>query len=305
MTSVIEKPIQKVIKEGIVMKYKIVSDSSCNLFSMEGQSFASVPMKILADNEYVDREGVDLPGMIQELKHHKGKSGSSCPNVGEWMDAFEDAEVVFGLTISKNLSGSYNSACNAAQAYMAEHPGRRVHILDSIAAGPAMAMFIKKLQQLITDGLDDSAILEKFREYQNHVHTLFCLESLTNLARNGRTSPAIAKLAGVLGIRVCGEAQNGKIALVAKPRGPRKAVEEMARLIQERGFHDGATLRIAHCFNPDSAKALRDLLQVRFPNARYIIETTTALCSYYAEYGGFIVGFEGAFNALNNNLAEA
>ena len=176
------------------MNYKIVSDSSSNHYAMDGQPYESVPMKIVAEKEYVDVQGLDVAAMTEDLKHHKGKSGSSCPNVGEWLAAFEDADVVFGITISRKLSGSYNAACHAAKDYMEEHPGRKVYILDSKSAGPAMAMYAQKALGLLREGMEHAAVWEALKEYQNHVHTLFCLESLTNLARHGRPHPAAAAL---------------------------------------------------------------------------------------------------------------
>ena len=286
------------------MKYKIVSDSSSNYYTMDGQPYESVPMKIVAQKEYVDVQGLDVAAMTEDLKHHKGKSGSSCPNVGEWLEAFGDADVVFGITISRKLSGSYNAACHAARDYMQEHPGRKVYILDSKSAGAAMAMFAEKALGLLREGMEHAAVWEALKEYQNHVHTLFCLESLTNLARNGRTSPAAAKLAGVLGIRVCGEAQDGEIAVVAKPRGAKKAIAAMEKLILERGLHEGSTVRISHCFNPQGAAELRDALLAKVSGLRCIIGPCTALCSFYAEQGGLIVGFEGSFNHVNSNLHD-
>ena len=285
------------------MKYRIVTDSSSNIMSMDSD-FAAVPMKIVADREYVDDASLDVADMVQALKNHKGKSSSSCPNVGEWLAAFEDADVVFGITISRKLSGSYNAACHAAKDYMEEHPGRKVYILDSKSAGPAMAMYAQKALGLLQEGMEHAAVWEALKEYQNHVHTLFCLESLTNLARNGRTSPAVAKLAGVLGIRVCGEAQDGEIAVVAKPRGAKKATAAMEKLILERGLHEGSTVRISHCFNPQGAAELRDALLAQVPGLHCIIEPCTALCSFYAELGGLIVGFEGSFNHVNSNLHD-
>lgn len=275
------------------MNYVVVSDSSCNVYSMAGEPFASVPMKVTVDREYVDRQGTDAYEPIEALRHFKGKASSSCPNVGEWLESFGDAELVFGVTISKHLSGSFNAACNAAHTYMEEHPGRRVYIVDSMAAGPAMAMYAEKLLRWLKEGMDEHQVLAKIEEYKNRVHTLFCLESLTNLARNGRVNPAIAKIAGVLGIRACGEGQEGRIGLVAKPRGAKKAIEEMAKLILERGFANDNVVRIAHCFNPEAAEQLKELLKGFAPNAKYIIEPATILCGFYAEYRGLIVGFEG------------
>lgn len=283
------------------MSYKVVSDSSCNILTSENPCFASVPMKIIAQREYVDAPGLDVAQMVEDLKNHKGKSGSSCPNVGEWLDAFGDADVVFGTTISGALSGSYSAARHAAETYMEEHPGRKVYILDSMATGPEQAMLNDRLLQLLESGLEPEVVWEQIRDYQNHTYTLFCLESLNNLARNGRVNPAVAKLAGVLGIRVCGEAKNGEVTPVHKARGPKKATQALADMIRERGFRDGGVLRVAHCFAQEQALALRDAVLAQFPNARFVLEPTTALCSYYAELGGLIIGFEGDYNTHNHN----
>ncbi len=283
------------------MQYKIVSDSSSNQFSMASIPFASVPMKVIAQKEYVDNAALDLAGMVEDLQNHKGKSGSSCPNVGEWLEAFEGADAVFGITITKYLSGSYNSAQQAAQTYMEENPGKQVFIFDSLSAGPEMAMLAEKLQELIGQGLDFETIKAQALEYHNHLHTLFCLESLTNLARNGRTSPAVAKIASVLGIRVCGDVKGGEITPIHKPRGPKKATQTLLELMKERGFQDGNWLRIAHCFGETAALALRDAVLAEFPNTKFTLEPTTALCSFYAEAGGLMIGFEGSFNAENDN----
>ena len=283
------------------MSYKVVSDSSCNILTGENPCFASVPMKIIAQREYVDAPGLDVAQMVEDLKNHKGKSGSSCPNVGEWLDAFGDADVVFGTTISSALSGSYSAARHAAETYMEEHPERKVYILDSMATGPEQAMLNDRLLQLLESGLEPEAVWEQIRDYQNHTYTLFCLESLNNLARNGRVNPAVAKLAGVLGIRVCGEAKNGEVTPVHKARDPKKATQALADMIRERGFRDGGVLRVAHCFAQEQALALRDAVLAQFPNARFVLEPTTALCSYYAELGGLIIGFEGDYNTHNHN----
>ena len=108
------------------MNYKMVSDSSSNVLTMDSPHYASVPMKVRGDKEYVDDISLDLADMVEGLKNHKGKSGSACPSVGEWLDAFGDADMIFCTTMSKGLSGSYNSACQAANTYMEENPGKLV-----------------------------------------------------------------------------------------------------------------------------------------------------------------------------------
>ena len=142
---------------------------------------------------------------------------------------------------------------------------------------------------------------EKVLDYHNHLHTLFCLESMNNLARNGRVNIAVAKIAGMLGIRVAGEAKGGQVAPVHKPRGLRKTTQMLVDMVKERGFRDGGYIRVAHCFAEEAAADFREALLAEFPHARFMLEPTTALCSYYAEVGGLIIGFEGAFNTHNDN----
>jgi DegV family protein with EDD domain len=284
------------------MSIKVVSDSSSNVFAVEGLNYTTVPMKVIAgEHEFIDTPDLDLQNMVQTLKEHKGKSGSSCPNMQEWLDAFQGDEDVFGLTISKNLSGSYNAAKQAA-AEFAENSGKKASVIDSLAAGPQQIMIAEKIKELIDAGYDFETVKEKALEYHNNTHILFCLESLTNLARNGRVNPAVAKIAGVLGMRVIGDVKGGQITPVHKPRGHKKAMQMLVEMMEERGIYDGALVRIAHCFGKQQAEDLKAAVLEKFPNCRFIIEPTTALCSFYAEAGGLMIGFEGGYNTNNNNI---
>lgn len=283
------------------MNFKIVSDSSSNVFELDSIPYISVPLKINAsEKEYIDNADLDLRGMVDDLKAYKGKSGSSCPNVQEWLDAYQGADCIFGVTISRHLSGSYNAAVQAGDVYMEEHPGAKVFIFDSMSAGPELALIIEKLKVLIKEGLDFEAIRDAVIEYHNRLHTLFCLQSMTNLARNGRVNPAVAKIASALNIRVIGDANCGQLAPTTKPRGDKKALQVLVDLILKKGLTDG-TIRIAHCFNPALAEELKTAVLAKRPDCNVIIEHTTALCSYYAEVGGLIIAWEGNYNPINNH----
>ena len=108
------------------MEYRIVSDSSSNCFHMDGISYTTVPLKIVTQaREYVDDENLDIKGMTDDLAVYHGKSGSACPGVGDWIDAFGDADRVFCITITRNLSGSYNSAMVAKETYESENPEKK------------------------------------------------------------------------------------------------------------------------------------------------------------------------------------
>ena len=284
------------------MSIQIVCDSSANILANQDKFYTAVPMKIIAgDREFVDNPQLEVQEMVDYLKAYKGKSGSSCPNVQDWLNAFGESQEVFGVTITKHLSGSYNAAQQAAEVHMEEHPGAKAYIFDSLSTGPELMMIVDKVRQLEAEGLDYDTIREQVLDYHNHCHTVFCLQSMNNLARNGRVHPAVAKIAGMLSIRVVGTAQGGEITPIHKPRGDKKAIQTMVEWMNEQGLHDGSLVRIAHCFNEAGAQALLEAVKAQYPSCRFIVEPTTALCSFYAEEGGLIVGFEGSYNEYNNN----
>lgn len=275
------------------MKIKIVADSSANMTALEGMDFASVPLKIVAgDREFVDAPGLDLEEMVRFLRGYKGTSGSSCPSVGEWIDAFGDADVVFGTAITSNLSGSYNASQIAKAEYEEANPGKKVYILDSLSAGPELELIVEKLGELVQAGLEPEVIWQEIQKYARHTHLLFSLESLKNLANNGRTSHAVAALAGILGLRLVGKASDeGTLEPMDKCRGEKKALNCIVEHMENTGYA-GGKVRISHCFNAAAANELASLIRKDFPDAQIKVGKCGALCSFYAERGGLLIGFE-------------
>ena len=91
---------------------RIVVDSSASLYALDGIDFAAVPLKIVTDErEYLDDGTLDAVEMATTLRTYKGKTSTSCPNIGDWLEAYEGADEIYAITITGTLSGS----CNAAQ----------------------------------------------------------------------------------------------------------------------------------------------------------------------------------------------
>lgn len=274
-------------------KNVIVADSSANLFQADFADFMPVPLKILAgEKEYVDDEALDVVGMLADLGEYKGRSGTACPSVGDWLQAFGDAEEVYGVSLTSHLSGCYNAACIAAEEYMAKRPGRKVFILDSLSTGPELELLIEKYHELIEFGYAFEIIQERISEYLKRTHLLFSLESLSNFAKNGRVSPALAAAANLLGIRIVGRASNeGELEPLHKCRGEKRAIGQLWDSMQQNGYA-GGKVRIRHSDNRNAAEILAGNIKNCFPNADIKIGENRGLCSYYAEKGGILVGFE-------------
>lgn len=275
------------------MNFKIVSDSSSDLLTLDGVPYESAPLKIITDNkEYVDNSELDVASMLTELKSYKGRSRSSCPSSGEYYNAFGDADNIFCITITSGLSGSFNSAQVAAKQYAEEHPERNIRVIDSLSTGPENALLIEKLRDLILEGKDFSSINNEINEYHKHTALIFALESMHNLANNGRVSSLKAKMAGILGIRAIGKAsEKGTLEMLCKSRGLAGMLTDILANMINEGY-DGGRVKIHHASNLPAAEMLKERILEKFPEAKINIAMAGGLCSFYAEAGGLLVGFE-------------
>lgn len=276
------------------MKCKIVADSSANVYKREGVDFTSVPLKIVTtEKEYPDVKETDIAEMLSYLQEYRGKSGTSCPKVLDWLEAFGDADLILGVTITSGLSGSFSAAMQAKIDYEAAHKDAKVYIVDSLSAGPELELIIEKMEEVIETEQTFKEMTESIREYCKKTHLLFSLKNLDNLARNSRVSPTAARIAALMGVRIVGKASDGgTLQSLHKCRGEAQSVACIFEEMQKHGYN-GGKVRLAHCFNPQIAENLADTVHRSYPDADVRITHCTALCSFYAEKGGLMVGYEG------------
>ena len=274
-------------------KIKIVSDSSSNLLMLDSVEFASSPMKIItAKREFVDDENLNVDEMANFFNEYKDRSQTSCPNPADWLDAFGDADDIICVTITSALSGSYNSACTAKELYEAENEGKRVFVLDTLSAGPEITLIVRKLEELVKSGMAYERVCDKIREYAKRTGLVFMLKSLKNFAANGRVSPLVAKLVGFAGICIVGKASNeGTLEPTHKCRGENRSLETLINDLKELGLKNGK-VSIGHCQNEGAANKLKQMIESTFEKVQVEIHKLRGLCSFYAEKGGLLVGFE-------------
>ena len=272
---------------------KIVADSSANVLALEQTAFAAAPLKVITDvREFVDDAALDVDAMVSWFDAYKGKSKTSCPNPSDWLEAFGDADEVYCVTITSGLSGSYNAACIAKQMYESENTRKQVCVIDSLSAGPELMLIIEKLEEYIKCGMSFSDICREIEAYKQKTGLTFMLESLKNFAANGRVSPAVAKIAGVLGIRIVGKASDqGTLEPTNKCRGVEKSLTAILSHLKNNGLSKGKVC-IAHCMNEGAAQKLKEMIQSQMEQVNVQIHRCRGLCSYYAEKGGLLVGFE-------------
>lgn len=275
------------------MKRKIVADSSCDMWELNGVDFAVAPITISTDNKhYVDNQELDVHLMSEELAKYKGVSHTACPSVGSWLDCYEGYDEVFVVTLTGAMSGTYNSAMTAKGIYEEENENVKVHVFDSLSTGPEMRLLIEKLKEMIEEDLPFEEIVEKGQDYLNHSRLFFALKSLHNFAMNGRVSKTVASAIGVLNISIFATAsEEGTIQQISKCRGEKKVVKSMIEHLENAGYH-GGKVRISHADNLKLAHSVRDKILELYPHADIIVYPMGGLCTYYAEIGGLLVGCE-------------
>lgn len=270
---------------------KIILDSSANM-ATEPQ-VSSVPLKIITDRkEYIDDAKLNTAEMVWQLQTYNGSSSTACPSPQDWLDMFDDKPYVFCIAITSGLSGSCNAANIAKADYEQEFPNRKVCVIDSLSTGGEMELIAEKLREWIAADLSFEDICENIKEYQKSTGLLFMLESMQNLANNGRVNKIVARAAGFLGIRLIGKASDlGTLELMEKCRGEKKAIGALASTMTSLGY-EGGKVRISHCLNENAAQQLKETILTLYPQADVKIRPTGGLCSFYAEKGGMIIGFE-------------
>jgi len=277
--------------------YKIIADSSCDLTSLEHLNtnalYGRAPLRILVgDTEYVDEPGLDTRAMMDAVYAFKGKTGSACPSPEEYAEHCRQVDEAYIVTISSNLSGSYNSAVLARDLILAEHPEKKIHIFDSLSAGPELSLIVEEIARLADSGLPFEMVCSEVERYQKRSALLFQLNSLENLTKNGRVSKMAGMTAKLLGIHMIGIASDvGTVQPLHKCRGTEKTYRLVLQEMRERGFSGGRVI-LGHAFQEIGAQMMRDMILEEFPSSRITIMPLSGLCCYYAEEGGLLIGFE-------------
>lgn len=272
---------------------KIVADSSANLDHLIHTDFAAVPIRIrIGSREYLDTPELDTGAMMRDMTACTESTGTACPSVGDWLGAFGEDNSIVAAVLTSKLSGCYNGAAAAAEEYMDAHPGRRVVLLDTLTTGPALELIAEKGDELHHAGLPFDELCDALRAYLSRTHLAFMLGSLNNFARNGRVSPALAKLVSLLKIRIVGRASDdGDLEPLNKCQGEKNALKQIWNNMLAAGY-SGGKVRIRHTENYRAAELLRQTIAEKYPIADVRVAVNRGLCSYYAEYGGLLVGFE-------------
>lgn len=277
------------------MSYKIVIDSCGELLDEWKQDtrFESVPLTLTVGNEnIIDDSTFDQADFLKKVADCPECPKSACPSPERYRKAFDcDADHVYCVTLSAELSGSYNSAMLGRSLVEEKHPGKKIHIFNSCSASVGETLIALKIQECEEAGMEFEQVIEQVNAFIDEQHTYFVLESLDALRKNGRLTGIKALVATALNIKpVMGSTPEGTIYQLGQGRGMKKALTKMVDSVAAEVIHpEQKILAISHCNAPERAEAVRKMIQEKIQVKDSFIVDTRGVSSLYASDGGIIV----------------
>lgn len=277
------------------MSFHIVADSCCELTAdmKKRGNIEIAPLTLEVGGESIlDDETFDQKYFLKRVAECPECPKSACPSPEYFRNAFlNGAERCYAVTLSAQLSGSYNSAVLGANLAQEENEDLKIHVFNSRSASIGETLIVKKIVECEEAGMSFERVVETVELYISTQHTYFVLENLETLRKNGRLSKAKALVASALKIKpVMGSTPEGDIVQLDQARGINKALMKMVDAVVRDAQHvENKTLAVSHCNCPERAEMVKEALLERLAVKDAFVLDTQGVSSMYANDGGIII----------------
>ncbi len=278
------------------MAFKIIVDSCCDLNRDLFQSslYQSIPLIIhVGDSEFRDDETLNTEQLADAMAMCPTASQTACPAPAEYLAAYEQAEGdIYVVTLSALLSGSHNSAWQAAQLFREDHPGRNIHIFNSCSASAGETHIALALFKLASSGLPFDQVVAEMEQRIAQMNTLFVLENLDTLRKAGRLTRVQSLVTGALRVKlVMGSTPQGEITRHGQALSIKQALNKLCAIMAADPRHRGQLLCISHCLCLERAEYLRTLALKTCDFSDVRIDATRGISTFYANTGGIVAAY--------------
>lgn len=277
------------------MSFKIILDS-CGEMTQEmkkDERFESAALTLtVGEVDIVDDETFDQADFLKKVAACPECPKSACPSPERYRESFmADADHLYAVTLSAELSGSYNSAVLGKNLALESHPDKKIYVFNSRSASIGETLIAMKIQECEESGMEFEKIIDTVEAYIESQHTFFVLENLETLRKNGRLSKVKAFVASALKIKpVMGSTPEGAICQLDQARGINKALVKMVDYIVEKAAGSKEkVLAISHCNCQERAEMVKEAILERIQVKDVILLDTAGVSSMYANDGGVIV----------------
>ena len=261
--------------------------SACSTADLSKEHFEKRNIKYvcfhysLGNENYPDDLGQTIPFKYFYDQMVEGKeTRTSQVNVDEYMEYFKpflnEGKDILHVSLSSGLSGSYNSARNAAEILKEEYPDRKIYIVDSLGASSGFGLLKDKLADLRDDGKNIDEIKEWAEKNRLNLHLWFFSTDLTFYVKGGRVSKVAGLVGGILGICPLLNMNNiGKLIPREKIRSKKKVINAIVDRMAEHaqgGLNYADKCYICHSDCIEDAMAVKKLVEERFKKLKGEVE---------------------------------
>lgn len=277
------------------MSYRVVVDSCGELTNEMKQSghFVTASLAIEIDGYHiVDDETFDQQDFLRRVAESPNCPKSSCPSPECYMELYHcDADHVYAVTLTGELSGSYNSAVLGKNLYKEEYGEKKIHVFNSKSASGGETLIAMKIAECEEKNMSFEEVVETVEAYIEGQHTYFVLETLDILRKNGRLTGLKAAVATALNIKpVMGATPEGTIIQLGKARGMKKALDKMvSHANEDTTDQEEKILIITHCNCPERAEGVKKMVMEQMNVKEVLVLDTAGISSMYAADGGVIL----------------
>ena len=278
------------------MSFRIVVDSCCEMTGQMKQDpcFTKVPLVITSSGStFVDDETFDQADLLWAMKQSKDAPATSCPAPQTYLDAYRgEAEDVYVVTLSALLSGSHNSAQQARVLLEEEDPKTNVHVFNSCSAVCGETAIALKIRELAQAGMPFKKVVREVEQFIARMKTLFVLEDLENLRKNGRLTKLQAVVTGALRIKLfCHATPEGEIGKVGQALTVKQALQKMVEKAASDPDHEGRPAFITHVNCMDRAFKVKEMLEQKCRFSGISITEAGGITTVYANDGGIVMAY--------------
>ena len=277
------------------MSYRIIVDSCGELTDEMKKSgmYKSAPLSMEVNGTHVaDDNTFDQARFLRLVAESPHCPRSSCPSPEEYMSLYDcGADRVYVVTLSSELSGSYNSAELGRKLFEEEHSDKKIYVFNSRSASVGETLIAMKIRECEERGMDFEEVKECVESYIKGQNTYFVLENLDTLRKNGRLTGIKSLVASALNIKpVMGSTPAGTICQLGQARGIKRPLDNMTdHIVQNAESPEEKVLGIAHCNCPERAEKVREILLGKLKVKSSFIVNTAGISTMYANDGGIIV----------------
>ena len=280
------------------MSYQIIADSCGDFTEQMKQNpiFKTVPLTLeIGSYSILDDENFNQLDFINRVNASSIGPKTACPSPEAFQKAIEESEAdeIYIVTLSAALSGTFQSANIGLSLYEENGGTKKVHIFNSKSASAGECKLCLDIQELKDAGKSFEEVVEEVEMACDDLKTLFVLESLDTLRKNGRLSGIKSLLAGALNIKPIMGAVDGSIVQLGQQRGMQKALRKMMELAIERagGVEAVKTKRlvITHVNAPERAEQLKADFEKLAEFKEIVLTNAMGVATIYANDKGIIL----------------